>query len=335
MVPVSLSSQPPVLALADHAPLLDRGGGEWQVGLDPGPALIFSGWACAALLRALDGTRTEEALCAAGPVWGLSGDQVGGVLRQLRTAGLLSSVPVRPSPSPSVRLLGAGPVGRGVARTLARSGVGRLSVVDDAAPDQRLYPAGAAVGRGSDALVDVLTQDRRRHDPDAVLQLRAADHWSEPEDEPVSLTIVTAETAEVDRAITDHLLREDQPHLMIRVQPSGAVVGPTVVPGRTPCVRCTDLTRRDADPAWPLILAQLCRVRCASPPVLTGWAAAVGAAQALAVLGGSLPQSAGATLELSRTDLVVSWRPWDTHAACGCSWSGPTEWGHEPAAPDA
>ncbi len=52
-------------------------------------------------------------------------------------------------------------------------------------------------------------------------------------------------------------LRRDVPHLAVVFDDTGARVGPLVEPGDGPCLRCLDLGRRDADPAWPVIAAQL------------------------------------------------------------------------------
>ena len=97
---------------------------------------------------------------------------------------------------------------------------------------------------------------------------------------------------------------------MVRSLGDAAWVGPLVVPGRTSCLRCADLSRRDADPHWPLVLAQLSRLRLDLPHVLAGWAASVAAAQVLAFLGGGQPETAGATLELSARRFVTELRAW-------------------------
>jgi len=90
-------------------------------------------------------------------------------------------------------------------------------------------------------------------------------------------------------------------------------------------MQCADLARRDADPQWPVVLAQLSRLRLELPAVLISWAASVAATQALSFLGGGVPETAGSTLELSTTDLVTRMRSWPAHAECGCGWIGPTE----------
>jgi hypothetical protein len=53
------------------------------------------------------------------------------------------------------------------------------------------------------------------------------------------------------------LLRRDLPHLPLVTGDGRFMIGPLVVPGITPCLRCLDLARRDADPAWPAIASQL------------------------------------------------------------------------------
>ena len=53
------------------------------------------------------------------------------------------------------------------------------------------------------------------------------------------------------------LMGSDIPHLPIVFTGTGAEVGPYVRPGRTACLACVAAHRRDADPAWPLVAAQL------------------------------------------------------------------------------
>ncbi len=165
-----------------------------------------------------------------------------------------------------------------------------LFVFDNQPPEVDLYPTAGVLADRAAALAADLAG------PVRVVPLA---HWSKPETLSVDLTVVVADGPEVDRVITDHLLRHDQPHLLVRSLGDAAWVGPLVIPGRTSCVRCADLTRRDADPDWPIVLAQLGRLRLPVPGLLTGWAASVAAAQALAFLGGRVPEAAGATLELT------------------------------------
>ena len=218
-----------------------------------------------------------------------------------------------------VRLVGAGPVALPLARYLVEGGVGELAVFDPRPPDPELYPSAAMRSDQATALAAVVGTGPARVQP--------LDHWSKPETLAVHLTVVVAEGPEVDRVVTDHLLRLDQPHLVVRSLGDAVWVGPLVLPGRTPCLRCTDLTRTDADPGWPMVLAQLTRLRLRLPALLTGWAASVTAAQALAFLDGGRPETTGATIELTAADLRTELRTWPSHAECGCRWQLSTEWG--------
>jgi bacteriocin biosynthesis cyclodehydratase domain-containing protein len=75
-------------------------------------------------------------------------------------------------------------------------------------------------------------------------------------DEPAHL-VVLIEDRVIPTSLHLPLLRRDLPHLPVVFGDGDVTVGPLVVPGASACLRCVDLTRRDADEAWPLIAAQL------------------------------------------------------------------------------
>lgn len=52
-------------------------------------------------------------------------------------------------------------------------------------------------------------------------------------------------------------LHDDLAHLPVAFEPGGTVIGPLIVPGRTPCLSCREQAERDRDPAWPSLHAQL------------------------------------------------------------------------------
>jgi hypothetical protein len=244
------------------------------------------------------------------------------VIAALREAGLLV-VPAGqvPRPPTAIRLVGGGALGRRTASVLGGAGVGVLYLSE---------PPGSANGRarGStsvdvpDRLEALGTALRRRHPR---LQVHRPGHWTKPDGARVDLTVVAADGPEVDRLVTDTLLATDSPHLVLRSSGSEVSVGPLVVPGRTSCLRCADLTRRDADPQWPWVLAQLVRVRLEPAPSLLAWAAAGAAVQVLAFLSGGWPESASATLELGTRDHTMRLRAWPAHPGCGCGWFDRTE----------
>jgi len=125
------------------------------------------------------------------------------------------------------------------------------------------------------------------------------------------------------RELPELLQRGGIPHLAAAASEAIGVVGPLVLPGRTACLRCLDLTRAERDPAWPLILAQLTGGGADPPACDTVLAAAVAtqaAAQALAFV--DRPASASAvtngTLELVLPDWQWRRRSWAQHDRCGC-----------------
>jgi hypothetical protein len=307
--------------LTPYALLLQRKSDEIQVGIDPDSALVFRGAGFGAVLGLLDGSRPTSVVRRAGRAAGLTADQVSGALDALAAAGMLAERDSMPYTnalaSSTVRLIGAGAVGSQVARVLLASGIGRLYVYDSEPPDPDLYPAAGMLPSKAEALRSAVADARTR--------ILTVTHWSKPEMTALDLTILACDRPEPDRVITDHLVRNDEPHLLVRSWGNGVSVGPMVVPGQTSCLRCADLARSDADPQWPDVLRQLSRAQIETPPALLAWAASVATAQALAYLNGELPESAGSTLELSWPDFVTRLRHWQAHANCGCGWLGHTE----------
>lgn len=110
-------------------------------------------------------------------------------------------------------------------------------------------------------------------------------------------------------------------HLQVRFRDGRGVVGPLVLPGRTSCLRCADLTRTDHDPEWPHLAAQLLgRVGHAGPDTAQA-TTALAAAELCALVAGDParpPASMNATLELDLTAVRLVRRSWERHPRCGC-----------------
>ncbi len=136
--------------------------------------------------------------------------------------------------------------------------------------------------------------------------------------EQAGLTVLAGATVEPDRSRTDELLRDAQPHLVVRAEPDRVVVGPLVLPGGSPCVRCSDLARCRLDPGWPVLLAQLCREPVRTPSALLPWVAATAAIQVRAWLAGGTAETVGGTLEVGLPDYRLQHRDWPAHPGCGC-----------------
>lgn len=115
------------------------------------------------------------------------------------------------------------------------------------------------------------------------------------------------------------------PHLPVRAYGAAGVCGPIVVPGLTPCLRCHDLHRRDADAAWPLIGVQWAqctqrqapvdsllahKLACQTVDLLRRWIDAPEARE----------EWAGKAYVLSLPHDVIECEPRPAHPLCGCQW---------------
>ena len=129
-------------------------------------------------------------------------------------------------------------------------------------------------------------------------------------------------------AFFDHDV-QDLPHLNVALLGAVATVGPLVVPGRTSCLRCAHLHRRDADPAWPLLAVQWSQAVKAMPyPPIDPLLAAVAAGHAALMVRAwaDAPEDPGTwadvavTIRLPGGDVTRIPRP--VHPLCGCRWPG-------------
>ncbi|MBM7831275.1 bacteriocin biosynthesis cyclodehydratase domain-containing protein [Agromyces cerinus] len=114
-------------------------------------------------------------------------------------------------------------------------------------------------------------------------------------------------------------LRADVPHLAIVFDDEGTRVGPLVEPGDGPCLRCLELARRDDDPAWPVIAAQLAgRPAASCTPRAVHDAAALVASLVDDRLAGARTPLRGASIRLGRPGETVPTTPHRRHPECGC-----------------
>ena len=308
------------LRLAAHAVLLRRSPSELQVGVEPS-VVVPLGYD--PLLRALAAGTDRAGLDATAARAGLPVDVVPLLLGHLGTASLLRPTPV--TARRAVRVVGAGALAARTAHELLASGFTTVYLAD--LPDHARRTSGASRAR-------VAAPAAQASDPDRLDLLRAtlADAWPrarvrrsrhfvQPEGDAVALTVVVADGPEPDRLVTDLLRDAGAPHLLLRCAGDEAVVGPLVVPGATPCVRCADLARRDVDPRWPWLLDQLVRLRFEPGPTLLAWAAVTATVQALAFVGGGEAETVGQTLELGTAQHTMRLRAWAPHADCPCRWA--------------
>ncbi|MDU1224051.1 hypothetical protein [Varibaculum cambriense] len=109
------------------------------------------------------------------------------------------------------------------------------------------------------------------------------------------------------------------PHLPIIKRETEIEVGPLFIPGRTCCLHCQHLAKRDADPEWPRIAAQLA---CADPVMadtsLTEYATAFAVREILNYLSGLPLSLTGASWIFNLADPLPQLRQWQPHPQCGC-----------------
>jgi hypothetical protein len=118
----------------------------------------------------------------------------------------------------------------------------------------------------------------------------------------------------------DSLMAFGTPHLWTHVRDRAAVVGPLVLPGRTGCLRCHDLHRTDADPAWPtLVLAWEQDARGCDDPAVVAVAGALAVRHVVLLLQGLHPATLDAILS-ERPDGSLRVEPCPQHPGCGCGW---------------
>jgi bacteriocin biosynthesis cyclodehydratase domain-containing protein len=324
-----------------------RDGHTVQLGTDPGRALVleFADPALARVLDLLDGSRTEEAVLREAAALGLPEAATAALLDTLRDSGFAIDAgallpPGLPEPvrrrlateAAALALRRAGPPARAIRRRAAAhvliTGYGRLAVLlaatlahagvghVDAAVSGRTDPRDAAVGG---LLPEDAGRPRRTAAADAVI--RAAPAASvRPLREDNATFVVQAGAGRPAGLAALAFARRRVPHLGVEIRDGTAVVGPLVPPAGSPCLNCVDLHRRDRDPAWPALAAQLSTgPESAAPVDMTTLLTVAGYAahEVLTYIDGDTPQTLGASVEISGPGREIR-HMWAAHPACGC-----------------
>jgi hypothetical protein len=143
--------------------------------------------------------------------------------------------------------------------------------------------------------------------------------WLPPEPDGRPDLVLVAAHHLVPPAATVRRLAEDVPHLAVVFGDQAAVVGPLVLPGRTPCLRCADEHRLE-DPTWAAVAAQLLRRTTSRTAVslrtrLAAWAAIGDVLES--VRSGAPTGLEGSALRIG-ADGAVSRLPRPWHARCWC-----------------
>jgi bacteriocin biosynthesis cyclodehydratase domain-containing protein len=319
--------------------------------------------ATARLLDLLDGTRTEVGLVREATRLGIPARDAVALLAALFSAGLVVDLhalyPVElpesarrrlvgeanalaldlpaSAPTPAARLrrrqaahvvlTGSSQLAVPIATVLGAAGVGHVDPevsgvtrLGDAAP-AGLLPGDAHRPRGVAAAEAV-----RRAAPDTRLTpLRPG---------TATFAVLAGFSAPAALTALSHASRR-LAHLSVTIRDGVVVVGPLVWPGRSPCLNCLDLHRRDRDPAWPTVSAQLHTGQDTADPVAAATllvGAAYAAAEVLTYIDGGEPATLGATVEIERPGRETR-RQWAPHADCGCVRAGAPSAGRSGGSP--
>ena len=320
-----------------------------QLGIEPHHAVVLSGLAGPQLrlLELLDGSRDTADVVADAQRIGLDAADAQRLIERLTRAGVLDDATTQAPHSAreqlrlhpdrlslslrhrhpggadavldrrraaAVTVHGTGRVGATLAGLLGAAGVGRIACVDERpVRPADLSPAGitddSATSRGAGAAARV-----RNHAPATATQ-------TTPHSTPTLAVVAPVSGVAAPETLAD--VRR-HPHLLVAVRETTAAVGPFVVPGRTPCIRCLELSRGQRDPSWPAIAAQLVASARAYEPCDIGLATVAASLAALHALawvdsaGADLPPSAGGVLELALADLRLRRRSVGAFPGCGC-----------------
>jgi len=240
-----------------------------------------------------------------------------------------------------VRVYGGGRVADGIAGLLVAAGVGRVLPEDGTAravdPAGKTEPAKTEPAKTEPAKTEPARTERARRQrartepakterkapgtarPARKAAAARAGSAPGPGSRPDLAIVVGRHPLELRAG----LMRAQIPHLAASADEAIGIVGPFVIPGRTACLTCLDLTRAHRDPAWPLILAQLAG-RHPDPPAcdapLAAAVSAQAAAQALAFVDrDAVPGPvADGTLELVLPGWQWRRRTWPRHNDCSC-----------------
>lgn len=278
-------------ALDPALPVLLRPDGAVQVGWDPQRAVLVQ------------------------PPSGLSTAGLAAVLRSMQTPSTVAAVRREAARHGQVDI-------EQLDRLLAALVEARVAACDTGAARSRRAASLRVHGRGplSDLLVESLRCSgavvRRSSHPHAVVSGSGTD------------LVVLADALVTEPRLLRELHAEQVAHLPVRVRDGTGVVGPLVLPGRTSCLSCADLHRRDRDAAWPALAAQLrdTVAHTNRATVLATVALALSQVeQVIAAIRGTAsdrrlrpPPTLNATLEVDPSTGSIMTRRWTRHPLCDC-----------------
>lgn len=142
-------------------------------------------------------------------------------------------------------------------------------------------------------------------------------------DAPTFDVLLLLQVGPTPRSLSDRLISDDVPHLVVECLEGRMRLGPFVVPGRSACLRCVDAERCETDPRHPLIVEQYARHRAAWPaPVphdLLQVALGCAVRDLTRWVDGEQPTTWSAVLDIDPA-LALTRTTCRPHPHCGCAW---------------
>jgi len=208
----------------------------------------------------------------------------------------------------AVGITSIGRLGAQVAILLAQAGVGRLQIMDnEKVTNDDIGPYQAnEVGK-------------RRH---IALARRLADLGLSPEITHYGTPnlSISIETGTQGATYFGLLQQEATPHLAVAVGEAEVEVGPFVLPSRSACAHCLQLTRADDDEHWGQLLSEICALPLRpTETVLVQAAAALITAEALTFIDGGRPQLINQLATIALPTATPSFVPVYPNDDCGCT----------------
>ncbi|GAB3157321.1 ThiF family adenylyltransferase [Micromonospora sonneratiae] len=320
-----------------------------QLGLDPARAVLLevADPGTARLLDLLDGAHSERMILDHAARLSVSRDDARTLIETLRDAGLVvgahtllphdlpeparqrlsaeaAAIALRGPDAPGtpaqalrrraaaqVLVTGRGRLAAPVAIALAQAGVGHVSA--DIAG--QVEPPDAI---GSGLLASDIRRPRTAAVVDAIARVAPGTETGPVRRGRASLVVQVGTDRPAGLLAAGYAQRR-QAHLLLGIRDGVPVIGPLVQAGGSPCLNCLDLHRRDRDPDWPELAAQLAVAGTTEPCAASTLIAAVGytVGEILTFLDGGLPETVGGAVEIS-TPGRVRRRAWPPHPACRC-----------------
>lgn len=344
--------------MTDHSPALtipqrprllpglevyERKPDEIQIGLEPRHAVVAKDLPpiLVKVLQHLDGRRTTVDLLELAE--GEHAERLRDLLEGLAERGLIEDAasPVRGVPSTeepelwsiatgryhrdtvagrarsAVAIHGSGRLAIAVSTLLASSGVGHIDVHADGAVGIHDLGSGFLDGDvGLPRRQAVISAIQRANPATKTGRLRGSQR-----PDLVILTDAVVPAPELVRTLVADAL----PHLLARVRDGIGIVGPLVEPGRSACLRCTDLHRTSRDSCWPRVALQLAGQYQRAELNAVFATAGVAACQALRVLvrEDEPPPTWNGAIEIDPYAGTTKHREWLPHQLCQCGAARP------------